>query len=532
MNPGSTDRAALVVDGVRRSFGGVRAVDVDRIEVPEGRLTALIGPNGAGKSTLFNIVTGFERADSGRWFLRDAELTGLDATTIARRGMIRTFQLTRALAEMSVLDNMRLAAPKQPGERLLTSWLHPAWRRHEDEVTVRAEALLGRFRLAEKAGQRAGQLSGGQRRLLEVARSLMARPSLLLLDEPLAGVNEALREEVMAHLLSLRDDGLTILFIEHDMDAVMGLSDHVVCLATGRPIASGVPAAVAADPAVVDAYLGVADARPTVGPVSRVHERPRADVSALEPATASRPVLTVSDVVGGYHPDRPILRGVEAQLSAGEIVAVIGANGAGKSTLLKAVAGIIRPTSGHVRLGERDITDLPAYQRARLGLGYVPQSSNVFSTLTVRENLRMGAYPCRHEAKERIDRVLTLFPLLRDRLDHLAGALSGGQRQALAMARALVCEPAVLLLDEPSAGLSPQAQEDAFSHVTEAARTGVSVFIVEQNARRCLAVSDRGYVLEQGNVALTGTGQRLLHDDRVVELYLGAMKTAHQENTE
>jgi branched-chain amino acid transport system ATP-binding protein len=513
---------ALVVSGVRRTFGGVCAVDVDHLEVPEGMLTALIGPNGAGKSTLFNILTGFERADAGRWAFRGLELTRLDAPRIARGGVVRTFQLTRVLAEMSLLDNLRLAAQGQRGERLRYACWPPAWRAQEEQVRERAQVLLERFSLGDKLHQPASELSGGQRRLLEVARALMAEPAMLLLDEPLAGVNPALREQVMAHLLALRDEGLTILFVEHDMDAVMGLSDHVICLAAGSLIATGTPAQVAAEPAVVDAYLGAGAADAVAVPPAQTAERPAgpADPVGAAPAEA---VLSVSDVVGGYHPDRPILNGVSASVAPGEIVAIIGANGAGKSTLLKAVAGNVRVSSGLVSLGGREVTGLQMHQRVALGVGYVPQSQNVFPSLTVEENLRMGAYLRPRERREALDRVLQLFPTLSSRLSTPASALSGGQRQSVAMARALMAAPRLLLLDEPSAGLSPMAQEEAFGHVRAAAASGVSVLIVEQNARQCLRISDRGYVLEQGRVALTGTGADLLSDARVVELYLGSL---------
>ncbi|HLT10746.1 MAG TPA: ATP-binding cassette domain-containing protein [Micromonosporaceae bacterium] len=532
---------ALALSGVRRSFGGVRAVDVGQMHIPDGKLTALIGPNGAGKTTLFNIVTGFERADAGRWSFYGRDITGMDSWRVARAGLVRTFQLTRVLAEMTVLDNLRLAAAGQRGERLSLALWPAAWRKQERANQERAEALLERFRLADKRHHPAAQLSGGQRRLLEVARALMTQPRMLLLDEPLAGVNPALREDVMAHLVALRDDGLTILFIEHDMDAVMGISDHVICLATGTPIAAGTPAQVAATPAVIDAYLGVSTSAPSGARTAAPSGAPAAAASRASTQVATRPqapaggpdgdpVLSADGLVSGYNSDRPILQGVSAHVGPGEIVAIIGANGAGKSTLLKAVAGAIPATAGTVRLGQRDVTKLAMHQRVALGLGYVPQSRNVFPSLTVEENLRMGIYLRPREWQRSRDRVLAMFPALRDRLATPAGALSGGQRQSLALARALMPVPTVLLLDEPSAGLSPVAQEEAFEHVCAAAQSGVSVLIVEQNARQCLAISHRGYVLEQGRVALTGTGADLLADPRVVELYLGSTHQRPPEN--
>jgi branched-chain amino acid transport system ATP-binding protein len=210
------------------------------------------------------------------------------------------------------------------------------------------------------------------------------------------------------------------------------------------------------------------------------------------------------------------------------VVAVIGANGAGKSTLLKAVAGLVPVTSGSIDVDGSSVLGRSVHRRMRDGIGYVPQSQNVFPSLTIMENLRMGGFG-RDSGEEDVARVLELFPTLTALLGVRAGSLSGGQRQAVAIARALVPRPSLLLLDEPSAGLSPLAQAEAFATIAGVAESGVSILIVEQNARECLAMADRGYVLEQGAVALTGSGRSLLTDDRVIELYLGAMSSRRRE---
>jgi len=245
----------LVVRGVERSFGGLQAVDVTHLEVARGAITALIGPNGAGKTTLFNLLTGFDHPDAGTWLFDGQPLQGRRAHQIARAGMVRTFQLTKALGRLTLLDNMLLAAPGQRGEHLGGA-LVGRWRPQEARNRVEAEGLLERFGLASMRDRFAGTLSGGQRKLLEMARALMARPRLLMLDEPMAGVNPALRQTLLDHIQEIRREGATVVFIEHDMDVVMGTSDWVVVMAEGRLIAEGPPAAVGADPEVIDAYLG------------------------------------------------------------------------------------------------------------------------------------------------------------------------------------------------------------------------------------------------------------------------------------
>ncbi|MFI5045148.1 MAG: ABC transporter ATP-binding protein [Acidimicrobiales bacterium] len=234
-------------------------------------------------------------------------------------------------------------------------------------------------------------------------------------------------------------------------------------------------------------------------------------------------LLQAQDIIAGYVPEVNILNGCSLELYPAELVGIIGPNGAGKSTLLKALFGLIPVRSGEVILRGERINDLKAHELVRKGVGFVPQTNNVFGALTVRENMEMGAFLDPSRIAERLEVVIELFPRLGERAGQQAGSLSGGERQMVAMGRALMMDPSVLLLDEPSAGLSPAFQDDVFINCRKINSVGVSIVMVEQNARRCLQVADRAFVLDQGTNAYSGTGADLLHDPKVIELYLGTL---------
>ena len=507
--------------------------------------------------------------------------------------MVRTFQLTKALNRMTVMDNMMLGARDQRGERLLLGPFWPTWKKQEAEIEAKAKDLLDRFNLLAKKDDFAGSLSGGQRKLLEMARALMSDPKMIMLDEPMAGVNPALTQSLLGHIQSLRDEGMTVLFVEHDMHMVRHISDWVVVMAEGRVISEGRADEVMADQAVIDAYLGahhdtdlgddtlltdehmeqLADevaaeeaerdeeaaqhphehpdhhheleadhhaehqhSKPTGPPASSAAARrppggrhdPGGPEVTEQQAVAERPgtqqaVVEATEVVAGYLPGVNILNGCNLVAYPGEMIGIIGPNGAGKSTLLKAMFGLVKVHSGSVTLNGRDITNLKANQLVAMGVGFVPQNNNVFPSLTIEENLRMGLFMRPKKIDERLAAMWDLFPVLHDRRNQRAGGLSGGERQSLAMARALMMEPSVLLLDEPSAGLSPVRQDETFLRTRRINKTGVCVVMVEQNARRCLQICDRGYVLDQGRDAYTGTGRELANDPKVIQLYLGTL---------
>jgi branched-chain amino acid transport system ATP-binding protein len=278
------------------------------------------------------------------------------------------------------------------------------------------------------------------------------------------------------------------------------------------------------------------DRTDTVGdaePADEVEE-PRGAVNQTESADRSAhvkeaegAVLRADNLIAGYLPGVNILNGADLYCQENELVGIIGPNGAGKSTLLKALFGLVKINSGVVTLKGDDITNQRADILVTKGIGFVPQTNNVFPSLTIQENLEMGVYQRPKSFKKRFEFVGDLFPALIDRKSQRAGSLSGGERQMVAMGRALMMEPSVLLLDEPSAGLSPVMQDEVFVQTRRINRAGVSVVMVEQNARRCLQICDRGYVLDQGRNAYTASGKDLANDPKVIELYLGTLAGSH-----
>ena len=280
----------IIVDDVRRSFGGVNAVDVDHLEIPRGAITALIGPNGAGKTTLFNLLTGFDRPSQGTWTFDGKSLSGVPAYKVSRMGLVRTFQLTKALGLLTVIDNMKLGAKNQRGEKFWGSLIPAIWRPQDAEFEDRAMVLLKKFKLDAKADDFAASLSGGQRKLLEMARALMTEPTLVMLDEPMAGVNPALTQSLLDHILDLKDLGMTVLFVEHDMHMVRHIADWVVVMAEGKIVAEGDPATVMKDPAVIDAYLGAhqeLDLGVVTGRIDVIQADPTTDAAASAAAIAA-----------------------------------------------------------------------------------------------------------------------------------------------------------------------------------------------------------------------------------------------------
>jgi ABC-type branched-subunit amino acid transport system ATPase component len=499
--------AVLRLAGVSKAFGGLRAVRNLSFEVPPDAVIGIIGPNGAGKTTVFNLISGLYPFE-GRIELFGRPVAGIPAHRLTAMGLARTFQTPRIFRELTVLENVLLGFHVRTRAGVWRSLLRdPATVREAREMEGEGRRLLARVGLEAKADRPASGLTYGELRRLEIGRALASRPRLLLLDEPLAGLGWDERAKVLEIIREIRGRGLTVLLIEHNVSEVMGLSDRVVVLHFGEKIAEGSPDAVRRDRRVIEAYLG--------------EERDAAPPPAL--AARPGPLLAVEGIAVGYGPVQA-LQDVSLSVGEGEIVALLGANGAGKTTTLKTISGLMHPARGRITFRGARIDRLRPSRVAHLGIAHVPEGRQLFPTLTVRENLEMGAYVVRDPGvvDRGIARVEALFPILKERKHQLAGTLSGGEQQMAAVGRALMANPGLLLMDEPSMGLAPRIIEEIFAAIQELNRQGLSILLVEQNARLALEVAHRGAVLETGRIVVSGDGAVLRDDPRVKEAYLGA----------
>jgi ABC-type branched-subunit amino acid transport system ATPase component len=520
----------LRLDSVQRHFGGVRAVDGVSLDVEEGSIQGLIGPNGAGKTTLVNVITGYVPFQSGQAWIGSDKIGGLPAHRIARLGIARTFQNIRLFKDLSALDNVLVGMHSRRRDDTLSQLATlPIFRRddraHMNEVhRLMQVAGLDPAEIGERA---AGTLPYGDQRRLEIARALALQPRLLILDEPAAGMNPSEKQGMRDLIERLNSDGLTILLIDHDMRLVMGVCKRVAVLNFGRKIADGTPQEVSTDAGVIKAYLGTggeaevssAPGASGVDETAEVIETAAALKARAEPQSA---ILEVRDLSVSYGAVNAV-RGASLRVAVREVVALIGANGAGKSTILNALSGLIRPDSGTATFDGLDLTAAKPSAIVRHGLVQVPEGRDILARQTVLENLELATWARRDRAAaaKDIEAAMKRFPILGERRAMRAGTLSGGEQQMLAIARGLLAKPRLLLLDEPSLGLAPQMVDEVFAAIEEIHRDGTTILLVEQNALRALAIADRAYVIETGQILLTGSGDDLLHNPAVRRAYLG-----------
>jgi len=497
---GGSPRRTLTVDGLSIAFGGVNAASGVALTAEPGRITALIGPNGAGKTTVLNMIGGFYKPDAGSIRLGDQELAGRSAQRVARAGIARTYQTTQLFGSLSVLDNVLIGLNQGRLANPVAAAAGSGERRD-------AEGLLAVVGYKGSLALPAAELPHVDRRLVEIARALAIRPKVLLLDEPAAGLTRADKVMLTAVLRRLADAGLAVILVEHDMALVMGISDHLVVLDAGRPIAAGTPAEVRGERKVRDAYLGAGE----------LAARPRP-----EPLPADPPrVLTAAALSAGYG-SVAVLDGIGFEVGRGELVALLGANGAGKSTTMRALSGLLRPVSGSIRFAGAEIETRAPHLIVRAGLILVPEGRQVFPELSVADNLLLGAHARRAVAlNTEIDTMLKRFPRLAARRNSRAGLLSGGEQQMLALARGLMAKPQVLLLDEPSLGLAPAVIDDLFTTLAELRDNGITILLVDQMAALALQLADRGYVMESGRIVRADTAAALALDPALEAAYLG-----------
>ncbi len=492
------DGSVLVVEGLRKRFGSLVVADGVDLALRTGELHSLIGPNGAGKTTFFNMLTGLVANDGGRVIFDGQNISRMPVHERIRQGLSRSFQIVSVFKNLPVFENVRIAAQARSPRRF------SLWRDAYDfdDLTARAWALLEVVGLAPRARQDAGHLAHGEQRLLEIAITLATDPAVLLLDEPLAGLTSEDRQRIGEVIRGLSGRH-SILLIEHDIDRVLSLSDRITVLHQGRVIAVGPPERVVSDPGVITAYLG------------RRREAPPPALERAPSVAAGQPILRLANVKAGYGGSR-VLDGVTLEVREGEVVALLGRNGVGKTTTLLTVMGVVKPTSGAVHLRGREISHWPPDRVNRLGISIVPEGRRIFPNLTVLHNLLLAQRP----GGATVDEAFALFPKLRELQTARGENLSGGERQMLAIARALMAPTSLLLLDEPLEGLAPAVVDEVLGAI-DRLRGRTSILLVEQKVDLVLQLADRAYVMVNGQIAHEGAAATLRDNEALKVRLLG-----------
>jgi len=485
----------LAADRMAKAFGGIRALQDASVAVGARSLHALIGPNGAGKTTLFNLISGLVTPDHGRVVLAGTDITRAAPHRIVAAGVARSFQITNLFPALTVHENLRLAVQARARGRF-NGWTPTVAVEPVMQETAQLIRFLG---LSGIEPAEAGALSYGGQRLLDMGLALACAPRVLLLDEPLAGLAAAERERV-AQLIKRIASDLPVLLVEHDIDRVFALADRVTVMNDGKVLFEGNAADARGSQAVREIYIGSGTAA-------------LAATARGSAERAAAPALLTLDAIDAFYGKSHIIKNVSLTVHEHEIVALLGRNGAGKSTLLKTIIGTVAPANGTIALGNLPLARLPAWQIARLGVGYVPQGRALFAGMSVRDNLALGRLKRQQGAGVAWsdDKIIEFFPKLAARLDTPADFLSGGEQQMVAVARALAGHVRVLLLDEPFEGLAPTVIEELFT-AFDRLRAELAIVIVEHNLDLVLALADRAYVLERGSVVHEGPARALRED--------------------
>ncbi len=504
----------LRLEHVTMQFGGVVAVNDLSLEVNQGEIVALIGPNGAGKTTAFNCITGVYEPTNGRISflgepmvenhpqgrmqkLYQGENQGMFSQVlsptpdrITQKGIARTFQNIRLFSALTVFENVLIAKHMRARQNVFSAAFRLN-RAEEKRMREEAMSLLEEQNLAHLKDEVAGSLPYGLQRHLEIARALATAPKLLLLDEPAAGMNPQETQELTDFIHKIRDEyDLSILMIEHHMD-----------WSCGSPTAFTSWTSASRSP--------------------RAHRRrSRTILGSSRHIWGWQTMLKIDELKVSYGGIEAV-KGITFEVPERQIVTLIGANGAGKSTTLRTIAGLVKPAHGRIHLQGEDITGLSPDRIVSKGVTLVPEGRRVFPDLSVVENLKIGAYLRKDDLEDDLNWVYDLFPRLKERSWQAAGTLSGGEQQMLAVARALMSRPKIIMMDEPSLGLAPLVVKGIFEIIQEINKQGVTVLLIEQNDNMALKIADLGYVLETGRITLTGSGRDLLKNEDVKKAYLG-----------
>ena len=490
----------LELNHVSKHFGAVTAVNNVSFSIAEGEILGVMGPNGSGKTTLLNLIMGVYSLDEGEIRFAGQRISGLSTDGISRRGIGRTYQIPQPFLRMSVLENSMVGD------------LYGRDHRSIQAARANAMAILDRVGLKEKAETEAGRLGLLDLKRLELARALSLRPQLLLLDEIAAGLVETEIAQLQRLILELKSGGQAMLLIEHILSVIFNLSDRILVLDFGERVAEGPPEEIANNSQVHEIYLGTKKADEKL------------DSRAVKPALEAEPVrlLALRNVNAGYG-DFQALFDVSLDILEGEIVGLIGVNGAGKTTLIRALNRQLPLMSGEILFRGKSIVHVQSYDIIGLGMAQCIEGRKLFPELTVQENLEIGAY-CRRARDKRqstTEQVYELFPILAERRNQIANTLSGGEQQMLAIGRALMALPELIIFDELSLGLAPLVIESLYKTILEINRKGITVLLVEQNVHRSLEVADRAYIIERGRIVLSGTSKALKQDEHVKQAYFG-----------
>lgn len=497
--------ALLDATGLGKRYGGVIANEGIDIRLDKGQALGVIGPNGAGKSTLIGLLGGAVVPSTGSIRFQGQDITALPASERARRGIGRTYQIPRPFLDMTVADNLAV------GQFSIAPFISAK------AAAVERQQILERCDLADVANIRARDLPLLRRKRLEVARALALKPKLLLLDEVGAGLIDSEVSELVALIRSLMDGERAIIIIEHVIRIVKECCEDLMVINFGKVLTKGRTADVLASDEVSAVYLGTSH-----GGAARPQQAvaPAASPGPVTP-TATVPLLTLDRVSAGYGQAR-VIHELSLSVMPGQVVGILGTNGAGKTTLAHVISRALPITAGRIHFDGEDITGQPAHAVAARGIAHCMEGRRIFASLSVEENLLVAARNVSSaERKLRLERIYALFPILAERRNAGGTSLSGGQQQALAIGRALMAKPRLVVFDEISLGLAPVMMDRLYEALAVLKREGLTMLVVEQDVERALDLADVAHIINKGRITLSGPAAVVRADERLRHLYFG-----------